>query len=307
MARMHGLESAEDLAGARLSKLFDKNDARNIALYRAFVRARYRLDEAESFTESPDGRARCLVHAMTGTVESGRLVRAWGVQRDETERHEIAEELRRANQDLERRIRERTRELEMVNEQLLEQATRDGLTGLANRRHFNTVLGLELRRARRDGSFLSLLLCDVDFFKRYNDRYGHLAGDQCLVAVATALTRNFRRATDLCARFGGEEFAVILSGCGPEDAERLAERLRASVENEHVPHGDSSVSAYLTISVGVASARVGAETTADFIVERADRALYASKEGGRNKVNLISGGDPTAVPGARSTPLGRNR
>ena len=196
-----------------------------------------------------------------------------------------AEALKVANQDLERRVEARTLELAKANARLQLMAMEDGLTRLANRRHFDTVLGNELRRCQRNGEPLSLLLCDVDFFKRFNDRNGHVEGDACLRKVGEILRGLFRRAEDLPARYGGEEFAVILSGCGADQARLEAEKVREAIEGASIPHGDSTVAPVVTMSVGVASALVGAETTPEWFIVHADSQLYRSKASGRNRVS----------------------
>lgn len=179
-------------------------------------------------------------------------------------------------------------------------STMDPLTRIPNRRAFETALDREWRRARRHGTALSLLMVDVDFFKGFNDEYGHVAGDACLRAIAGALADNTKRAEDLAARFGGEEFAVLLPHTAPDDAQRLARRACAAVRDLNVPHEKSLISDRVTVSIGVAS-MIGAAAadvaanddgrpSADprrgpaHLVEAADRALYAAKEAGRNRV-----------------------
>ncbi|BDU74266.1 sensor domain-containing diguanylate cyclase [Mesoterricola silvestris] len=198
---------------------------------------------------------------------------------------EQAEELRRANQELERRVEERTAELESANARLQEMALQDGLTGLANRRRFDAVLEQEVRRAKRSGGWVALLLGDVDFFKKYNDHYGHLAGDECLKSVAKVMREVFRRADDLPARYGGEEFAVIISGSTPEQAAFSAEMLRKAVESLAIPHAASSVAEVVTLSVGYVVAQVAPEMTPAWFISRADEGLYISKANGRNRVS----------------------
>jgi diguanylate cyclase (GGDEF)-like protein/PAS domain S-box-containing protein len=197
-----------------------------------------------------------------------------------------ANELKVANQDLERRVEERTSELERVNAKLQEMAMQDGLTGLANRRHFDVTLDNEVRRARRNGTTLALLLGDVDFFKRYNDEYGHLAGDGCLQTVAQVMREVFRRAEDLPARYGGEEFAVIIPGCTLDQATFSAEMFRKAMEARAMPHAKSDAAPVVTISIGLAVAEVSQENTPDWFIARADEGLYISKANGRNRVSI---------------------
>ena len=195
-----------------------------------------------------------------------------------------ARELKKTNQELERRVEERTAELEFANVRLQQMAMEDGLTRLANRRHFDAVLDKEVRRARRTGQYLSLIMADVDFFKKFNDRHGHVAGDVCLQAIGEVLREVFRRVEELPARYGGEEFAVILPGADPEHAQRAAESLLRAVEARQLAHGNSAASPYVTLSLGYVSAKVTAGTTPDWFITWADEGLYRSKAGGRNQV-----------------------
>ena len=195
-----------------------------------------------------------------------------------------ARELKKTNQELERRVEERTAELEQANARLQQMAMEDGLTRLANRRHFDAVLETEIRRAMRKGDPLSLIMGDVDFFKRFNDLYGHVAGDGCLQAIGAVLKDVFRRVEELPARYGGEEFAVILPGAGPETAQQAAEKLLRAVEALRIPHATSDAGPHVTLSLGYVSARVTAGTTPDWFITWADEGLYRSKAGGRNRV-----------------------
>ncbi len=194
---------------------------------------------------------------------SGEFVSFIGSTRDITERKE-------AERELERLARE------------------DALSGVANRRHFDELLEIEVRRASRNGDYLSLLLCDVDFFKPFNDHYGHLAGDACLQAVGRILRHVFRRAGDIPARYGGEEFAVILPGTSPENAAITAETLRREMIGAAIPHARSDVADCVTISIGVVGARVSADRKAVWFTHEADKALYQSKKNGRNRVTCVS-------------------
>ncbi|GEM44367.1 diguanylate cyclase domain-containing protein [Deinococcus cellulosilyticus] len=194
-----------------------------------------------------------------------------------------AQRLREVNALLEDRIQERTLALQEANQLLQKQALEDGLTGLANRRHFNQVLSAEVRRACRKREHLSLLLCDVDFFKRYNDHYGHLMGDQALQELARVLKSTFQRAGDCCARFGGEEFAVILPHTTAEQAQVMAERLLQNVRDLQLEHLESLIGPMLTISMGVVSAQITLDITPEMLVHLADEALYESKDSGRNR------------------------
>lgn len=181
-------------------------------------------------------------------------------------------------------VQERTVELETANRRLQDLARTDALTGLPNRRHFDEVQSIEMRRTRRDKAPLSLLICDVDFFKAYNDHLGHAAGDECLRAVASALHAGLTRAGDTVARIGGEEFAVLLPGAGLDGATKVAERLRAKVECCTMAHPHSAAAPVVTVSIGVACTRPDAPLEFDALYRQADEALYRAKEAGRNRV-----------------------
>lgn len=162
----------------------------------------------------------------------------------------------------------------------------DGLTGIANRRRFNDFLTQEWRRSIRAASEISLIMCDIDFFKNYNDTYGHQAGDDCLKRVAMAIGQVFHRPGDLAARYGGEEFAVIMSETGLHDALALAQAVRAAVEALGISHGSSSVAPVVTLSLGVAAIKPQKESSLEALVAAADQALYHAKSRGRNQVQV---------------------
>lgn len=188
-------------------------------------------------------------------------------------------------------VRERTAELENTNTRLEDAnalldglARTDPLTGLANRRHFDEVKQIEFRRALRTSQPLSLLVCDIDFFKRYNDRYGHAAGDQCLRAVAEAMQTCCARAGDLVARIGGEEFAILLPGIDAAHGAELASQLCKAVAALGIPHQDSEAAAHVTISIGLAQLNATQVERFDSLFDQADKALYQAKSQGRNRV-----------------------
>ena len=198
-----------------------------------------------------------------------------------------AELLRLANAELEQRVAERTAELEKAMEALHRMAVEDGLTGLANRRRFNEVIEDEIRRAHRNGTALSLLMCDVDFFKRYNDAYGHQGGDDCLRMVGKVFREVFKRAGELPARYGGEEFAAVLPGVAGDQALQAGERLRQAITERNLPHKGSDVAPHVTLSIGIcAIASLEDHMTSDWFIARADEALYQSKSSGRNRVTV---------------------
>jgi diguanylate cyclase (GGDEF)-like protein/PAS domain S-box-containing protein len=186
-----------------------------------------------------------------------------------------------------------------LQDRLVERAASDGLTGLANRRHFDERLRDEWARAKRDGTPLSLLMIDVDHFKKFNDQYGHQAGDACLRSVAQILTKEARRPADLAARYGGEEFALLLPATDAEGCAQVGERVRDALRQFGVSHAMNPPSNLVTVSLGGATNLPGG-ITADCtsLLEAADRALYAAKDGGRDR--LVMSGQVIAWPGARS-------
>ncbi len=207
--------------------------------------------------------------------------------------------LRERQRTLGRLVEERTRELLAVtrqlgeaNQRLEELSLQDALTGVANRRSFDRMLDLLWAQSQRRRTTLGLLMIDVDHFKAFNDRYGHPAGDRCLVEVAEILSQRLRRSSDLIARYGGEEFAVILDGATESTLNRLAEEIRAEVEARAIPHEASPTPGVVTISVGGAWAVADRSRAATSLTAAADEALYRAKRAGRNRIDVAS------LPGA---------
>ncbi len=187
---------------------------------------------------------------------------------------------------LEQEIAERQKAedaLKQVNLELKRLATLDGLTQIANRHRFDTYFTQEWRRAVREQTPLSLILCDVDFFKPYNDRYGHQAGDECLRQIAQAMSSAIKRPSDLLARYGGEEFVVVLPNTDSEGANTVAAALQAEIRRLKLSHAHSKVSDYITISLGIASTIPQVDGTLNNLVAAADTALYRAKKEGRDR------------------------
>ena len=192
-----------------------------------------------------------------------------------------------ANQTLEARVARRTRELEKANERLKELSNTDPLLGVANRAHLNERLAQLYAIARRNTRPIGMVLVDVDYFKRYNDRYGHLQGDTCLRAVANAIKSCLHRQTDFVARYGGEEFAVVLPDSDLNGCLAVAQRIVYAVNALQLPHEASQVASVVTVSAGAGS---HVPHSADFnqLIQEADDALYRAKEGGRNRAAIPS-------------------
>jgi diguanylate cyclase (GGDEF)-like protein len=191
--------------------------------------------------------------------------------------------------------------LEAANARLTELSATDGLTGIGNRRAFDTTLQTEWVRAMRDATDLALLVIDVDHFKSFNDRYGHPAGDECLRLVADVTERTLRRPPDFAARFGGEEFVALLPGTDMAGAREVAERVRLAVLGASVPHEGNPLGR-VTVSIGAASMAPRPGDAARTLIDLADRALYSAKQLGRNQVRTV--GDGLEMPAWLPEPAG---
>ena len=185
---------------------------------------------------------------------------------------------------------EHTRRTAWLEARMLDEvAQRDGLTGLYNRRRFDEHLANVWQNGIREHRPVTLLLVDIDYFKAFNDRYGHQAGDEAMKAVAAVLSHSALRPFDLVARYGGEEFAIVLHDTTQAHAMRAAEQLLEAVRALGIPHQDSSAAAVLTISVGVAVLQPVAGRSSAGLIQRADQALYAAKDAGRNRMHVPHG------------------
>lgn len=179
-------------------------------------------------------------------------------------------------------------EIQRLNEVLEKMARQDSLTGLPNRRNFDEALLREWERSRREKTAVAVLLLDIDYFKTYNDTYGHPAGDECLAAVARSLSGAMRRSGDMVARYGGEEFVVILPNTDRDGAEDVARRLIAAVDGLSMAHAGSAISEHVTISVGVAIAVPEMNVSYKRIIDDADASLYEAKKRGRHQYSMAS-------------------
>ena len=223
--------------------------------------------EADYRALTPDGEQvwiRDVVHVVRrqdGSVES--LV---GFMFDITERKQAED-----------KILQLQRELEVLT-------YRDSLTGVANRRMFDTLYAIEWAKARATGEPLSLIVIDIDYFKQYNDHYGHMQGDDCLRRVAQAMDEGASRSRDLCARLGGEEFVLLLPATDEGAARNVAERCRKLLARKEIEHARSGVGRLVTVSMGVGTILPGALVDPHVFLDRIDRRLYQAKSGGRDRI-----------------------
>lgn len=183
----------------------------------------------------------------------------------------------------------KSRILEAINRELAIQSTTDGLTGIANRRRFDQALSAQQNATQTTATPISLLMIDIDHFKKYNDFYGHQAGDECLRKVADLLAQCTRRSGDLLARYGGEEFVLFLPGMDLKSATDVAKDCLVSIARAKIPHQTSPTHQYLTLSIGIASILPDASLNAANLIGAADRALYRAKSGGRNRYYIAQG------------------
>lgn len=175
-------------------------------------------------------------------------------------------------------------DMKRMRDQLAEMAVTDALTGLGNRRRLERALEQETWRLSTSGALLSLILVDIDFFKRFNDSYGHTAGDRCLTMVAAALKRAMSRTVDVAVRYGGEEFACVLPECSHDEAMEVARQIHQRVQSLDIPHKASEAAPFVTVSVGVATAGCATGVSPEIWVRKADEQLYVAKFAGRNRV-----------------------
>ena len=195
--------------------------------------------------------------------------------------------------------------VELRTEELRQLSMRDGLTGVANRRSFDERVSVELRRGRRSHAPLSLLMMDIDHFKQYNDHYGHFAGDECIKAVTSALTVAVSRTSDLVARYGGDEFAILLPETDAAAAAQVAESCLRAVAELCIPHGNSPVGEFISISIGACTLAGAEEATSATLITRADQALYQAKREGRARHCRYAPEQKAAFPGLPPTAVGK--
>lgn len=253
----------EDLEGKLLWELFPENISTPLAaLYRNA------LDGTAGKVEVLFNEACFLVHAIPLQSADGSVYGGLALTQDITATKRLQ------------------LELEDTNRRLLTLSRQDGLLGIANRRYFDEMLLVECQRHARDHAPLGVLMIDVDHFKPYNDHYGHVAGDECLKAIATVLRGAVHRPADLVARFGGEEFVLLLPDTASAGAAIVAKRIHAQLAELGVPHLSSPIGAHVTVSIGVAELRPGSTSCLQLLLAAADAALYQAKQRGRNRTEI---------------------
>lgn len=242
-----------------------------------------------TFEQRPviDGLPRLFETMLVPIADAaGHITHVWGMSRDRTKYLNAYNELQAINARMDEIIQAKTKELEIVNQKLSELSLTDALTGIANRRHMDKFLADEVRKLSRHNRSIAFILMDIDHFKRYNDRLGHLAGDEALRRVAGVLQASVTRSSDLIARYGGEEFAIILPDSSGKDAVQVACRVMEHLADAAIAHPDSPTSAHMTVSLGIAANNAASIDSLEDFLRRADDALYISKQAGRNRYTL---------------------
>ncbi|QWU14527.1 PAS domain S-box-containing protein/diguanylate cyclase (GGDEF) domain-containing protein [Paenibacillus sophorae] len=293
LARMIGYEMEEmiDQPFDKFIALAQREDV--LALHRKRINGIDAPGEYESRLVHKDGKQEIDVILKAIFINYLNKPAVQGTVKDITERKRAEEELRKHKEHLEELVIERTKELKQNNEELNKNilliekiSITDELTGLYNRRHFNTIFFREVGRAGIEKGYLAYIMLDIDYYKKYNDTYGHYEGDNVLRRLGATIKEQAAKASDYVFRLGGEEFGIIVTGLTPEQSFEYADGIRRSVEELNIPHEMSPVFGYLTVSVGVAAVRVDGLTEKD-IYKLADDALYQSKADGRNRVTML--------------------
>ncbi len=228
-----------------------------------------------------------LLQSFIAVCSVTTLVLAAAIQERKSAEILLQQTLASLEQQVADRTAELTREIsdrKLLETQLQQQVRQDQLTGISNRLHFKEASELEWRRCKRNQQPFSLILLDIDEFKNYNDTYGHVAGDACLIQVANMLSTVVGRAGDLVARYGGEEFVILLPETNAAGAAHIAGLVRQRLQEQQIPHCGSTVSSYVTVSMGVATYLPSASLQVDDVIQAADEALYESKRQGRDRL-----------------------
>lgn len=207
----------------------------------------------------------------------------------------MTHELRAVNQNLDDLVKKRTEaldksrsELEKANHTLEQMARKDPLTGIWNRRHYDEAIEIEWRRGLRSQKPITLMILDIDNFKQYNDCYGHVAGDECLIKIAQAVHALFRRSGDLTIRFGGEEFVVVMPAAEKDEATKMADEILERIAQLNIPHERSPVISRVSVSIGVTSMVPEHHHSFEELLLTADKALYQAKSAGRNRYQYLN-------------------
>ena len=242
-------------------------------------------EDAKTKSEAFENGANDYLVKLPDKIELIARIRAHSKSYVAQQERDEAFEKMRSMQD---EISKANEELEEKNKMLHKLSTMDGLTGIANRRCFDETLVKEWDRGRRNGTVMSLIMVDIDFFKPYNDHYGHQGGDDSLQAVAQTLESALKRAGDIVCRYGGEEFTVVMPNTDAEGAQLVAEDIRAAVQAKELPHEKSQVSDFVSISLGVSTVVPSEKYTSKQMILVADSALYFAKHNGRNRYHHIA-------------------
>lgn len=222
--------------------------------------------------------------SITGKDEIGLLSQGFNrmMEKTQVQTMELAAAMNEQKKEIIKR-KNAEKKLRIANSKLKELASKDPLTALANRRCFEEVMQKEWKRAVREQTPTAVIICDIDYFKAYNDTYGHQQGDECLKEVASAIAGAIRRPMDIAARYGGEEFIALLPNTDTDGAFHVAEAMRRNIERLKITHAGSSVSSHVSISLGIAGGTPTRNSTCETLIEMADNALYRSKDEGRNR------------------------
>ena len=202
------------------------------------------------------------------------------------EMYKVVEQMKRTIEQQTQKLNELNRALKIANNDLQRKASFDSLTEIPNRRQFDERLPEIWESLSQARAELTLILCDVDYFKAYNDLYGHVQGDECLATIAKALSQTVRSSTDLVARYGGEEFAILLPNCGVSGAEKALQTMLRQFQSLKIPHSGSTIADYVTISLGAAVVGLPSKRSQTDLIDLADKMLYKSKQQGRNQFSL---------------------
>ncbi|MBP2643691.1 MAG: diguanylate cyclase with and Cache sensor [Firmicutes bacterium] len=285
MAKILGYSSVEELLTIPLSRITQSHfGIENITRIEV-----PEIKKLEVSLRKKDGTLILCSHTETAHYdEIGNVLWFDGVMEDITEQRKAEIALRDSHEELEKRVKERTKDLMLLNEKLEQLSITDGLTGIPNRRYFDDVVGREWQRAKRKRTQLALLMLDVDYFKAYNDTYGHPAGDACLKMIASILSMTVKRSGDFIARYGGEEFAIVLPATNTQGAFAVGEKIREAVQKLAAKHEKSHVSEIVTVSIGGAVTIPNSVTTPQLLIDSADKALYQAKQEGRNCTKIVS-------------------